>query len=106
MDVGLAFDDELNAEQPIDDEVLEAYYAGNPFSISLLHVVKGRSARTRLAAVEALRHRMLVEASALQYDPTVEYKIALVAGLLYEAKRRTKQSAAAYRCADALVATL
>jgi hypothetical protein len=106
MDVGLAFDNELNEEQPIDDDVLEAYYARDLFSISLPHTVKGQGARARLAAIEALRHRILIEASAQHYEPNAEYKIAIIAGLLYEAKRRTKWSATAYRCADALVSTL
>lgn len=106
MDVGLAFDDELNAEQPIADDILEAYFARNLFSISLPHSVKGRGARARLLAIEALRNQMLVEADAQDYDSATEYKVAIIAGLFYEAKRRTKWSATAYRCADALVATL
>jgi hypothetical protein len=106
MDVGLAFDDELNAEQPIADDILEAYYAQNLFSISLPHSVRGRGARARLLAIEALRNQMLVEADAQDYDATTEYKVAIIAGLFYEAKRRTKWSATAYRCANALVATL
>ncbi len=106
MDVGLAFDEELNQEQPIEDEILEAYYAKDLFSISLPHTVQGRGAQARLAAIEALRRRMLMEASEQQYDPAAEYKIAIIAGLLYEARRRTKWSGTAYCCADALVSTL
>lgn len=106
MDVGLAFDNELNEQQPIADDILEAYFSGNLFSISLAHSIKGRSARARLAAIEALRNQMLIESEALNYDPIIEYKIAIVAGLFYEAKRQTKWSAIAYRCADAIVATL
>jgi hypothetical protein len=53
-----------------------------------------------------LRHRILIEATAQDYDVNAEYKIAIIAGLLYEAKRRTKWSATAYRCADALASTL
>lgn len=106
MDVGLAFDDELNEQQPIGDEILEAYFSGNLFSISLAHSIKGRSARARLTAIEALRNQMLIESEPLNYDPIIEYKIAIVAGLLYEAKRQTKWSAIAYRCANAIVATL
>lgn len=106
MDVGFAFDDELNKLQPIADDVLLEYFTGDLFAISLPHVVSGKAARARLAAIEALRRHILAEADNHNYDPRVEYKVAIISGLIYEAKRRTKWSPLAYRCADQLVSTL
>lgn len=106
MDVGFAFDSELNSEQPIADETLLDYFTGDLFSISLQHVVDGRRAGARLAAIQALRHHVLTEAASHEYDPRQEYKVAVIAGLLYEAKRQTPWSEIAYRCADQLSATL
>ena len=106
MDVGFAFDDELNNYHRISDDILINYFTGDLFSISLPHLVSGRGAKSRLTAIEALRRRILKEADALSYDPRVEYKIAIIAGLLYEAKRGTSLSPLAYSCADQLVSTL
>ena len=106
MDVGLAFDDELNEAQPISDDVLLDYFTGDLFSISLRHAVDGQAARSRLAAITALRHFILTEADSHGYDPRQEYEVAVISGLLYEAKRQKKWSGVAYRCADALSAAL
>lgn len=106
MDVGLAFDDELNNVQPIGDDVLIDYFTGNLFSISLRHAVDGQAARSRLTAITALRHFILMEADIHGYDPRQEYTVAVISGLLYEAKRQTKWSGVAYRCADELSAAL
>lgn len=106
MDVGFAFDDELNEKQPVSDDVLMDYFTGDLFSISLRHVVDGKGAKARLAAIESLRHHILTEADEHGYDPRVEYTVAIISGLLYEAKRQTKWSGIAYRCADLLSATL
>jgi hypothetical protein len=106
MDVGLAFDDELNDAQPISDDVLWEYFTGDLFSISLRHAVDGQAAYSRLAAITSLRRFVLIEADDHSYDPRQEYRVAVICGLLYEAKRQTKWSGIAYRCADELSATL
>lgn len=106
LDVGLAFDDELNHKQAINEEILQEYFSDDLFSISLRHAVNGSNARARLRAIEALRHHILVEADGHGYDPRLEYKVAIISGLLYEAKRQTAWSAVAYRCANALSSTL
>lgn len=106
LDVGLAFDDDLNEDQPIDNKILQDYFTDDLFSISLRHAVNGQNARARLQAIAALRHNILVEADQFNYDPRIEYKVAVISGLLYEAKRQTPWSAIAYTCADKLSLTL
>lgn len=106
LDVGLAFDDELNGKQPLDDQILLDYFSDDLFSISLRHAVDGRNARARLKAIEALRRNILTEADQHGYDPRQEYKVAITSGLLYEAKRQTQWSGIAYRCANALSLSL
>lgn len=106
MDVGFAFDDELNAKQPISDDILLEYFTGDLFAISLPHVVSGKGARSRLAAIEALRRHILAESDEHGYDPRVEYQVAVISGLLYEAKRNTPWSSVAYRCASQLALSL
>jgi hypothetical protein len=106
MDVGFAFDDALNEQQPIAGDILLDCFTGDLFSISLRHVVRGKGAQARLAAIEALRRHILTEAETHGYDPRLEYKVAIISNLLYEAKRQTKWSGIAYRCADALSLTL
>jgi hypothetical protein len=102
LDVGLAFDVELNEIQELNEPLLIEFFTHDLFAISLPHVVMGHTTRARLAAIQALRHRLLQEADVLKYDPALEYKVAVITELLYQAKASSKWSPAAYRCADSL----
>jgi hypothetical protein len=106
LDVGLAFDPELNSAQALPDDVLQDFFAHDLFAISLAHVVAGDSAGPRLRAIQTLRRRMIVEARSVGYDPALEYRVAVITELLYQAKRANHWGRLAYRCAEALVRTL
>lgn len=106
LDVGMGFDSELNSLTALPDEVLVALYSGNLFALPTPLPEAPAAAGVRLAAIGALRNQVLAEGGQFDYDPRYEYRVAVIAGLLYEAKRETAWSATAYRCADALAQDL
>jgi hypothetical protein len=83
LDVGLGFDRELHLSQPIPDAVLEDFYTGDLFSISLSHVLRGATAAHRLKAVEAIRSQFLHEADVAGFNLREEYSVAIAAELLW-----------------------
>jgi hypothetical protein len=103
LDVGLGFDDELNAKQPLPLDVLFDFYTGDLFSISLVQRLKGDVANKRLTAIAAIRTSLLAEATNANYDIAEEYKIAVAAELLYHARRNTNWGHIAYRCVSFIV---
>jgi hypothetical protein len=106
LDVGLAFDEELNQRQPIQASVLMDFFSHDLFAISLPRVVEGRPSQARIAALQGLRHHILVESHAVMYDPALEYKVAVITELMYQAQRAGRYAAIAYRCIDALARSL
>jgi hypothetical protein len=102
LDVGLAFDVELNAGQPLETDVLENFYTGDLFSISLEHTLRGGPAVKRLSAISAIRTQLLEDARAAKFDPRQEYRIAIAAELLYHARSQGPFGELAYKCAASL----
>lgn len=103
LDVGLAFDDQLQDAQQIPDNVLEDFYSGDLFAVSISHMLEGHSARHRLEAIVTLRTTILREGRAVPLDVRREYSIAVCAGLLYFAKGKGPSAARAYQCAANLL---
>ncbi|MBZ9852077.1 hypothetical protein LB565_29295 [Mesorhizobium sp. CA14] len=103
LEVGLAFDTDLQSVQPIPPEVLEDFYTGDLFAVSLEHLLKGRVAPHRLNAITTLRTTILEEGQVHGVDLRREYTVAICVGLLYYAKAKSNDAGVAYKCAGSLL---
>ncbi|MER8537287.1 aminoglycoside phosphotransferase family protein [Mesorhizobium sp. M1005] len=99
LEIGLAFDAELQADQPLPEQVLEDFYSRDLFAMSLKHLLQGKKAQYRLNAIVALRTTILEEGQSHSFDLRREYTIAICVGLLYYAKGKSPDAAIAYKCA-------
>ena len=102
LDVGFGFDKELQSAQAIPKDVLVDFYTGDLFSISLGHRLAGSIAEYRLRAIEAIRMHYLDEARKCAMELRQEYKIGVIAELLYHAGEQTPLGVLAYECASSL----
>ncbi|MER9371155.1 phosphotransferase [Mesorhizobium sp. M0491] len=103
LELGLGFDPDLQATQRIPTDVLEDFYSGNLFAVSLEHLLKGKAASHRLNAITALRSTILDEGQVHSVDLRREYTIAICVGLLYYAKAKNGDASTAYQCAGNLL---